>query len=102
MDNFIPKAEAEKVKGRALFDEETNKWTLTPLGAKYEHPNAVFTTHCSFSRSGSHVPRPVSRIGSLRPTSGCAKMAAASGNPRYLVRVCVCEREIELNSTTSQ
>ena len=48
MDNFIPKAEAEKVKGRALFDEETNKWTLTPLGVKYERPNAVFHNSLQF------------------------------------------------------
>ena len=36
-------------------------------------------------RSGTRVPRPVSRAGSLRPTSGCARIVAASGNPRYLV-----------------
>ena len=33
MDNFIPLAEVEKVKSRAVLNENTDEWTLTPLQA---------------------------------------------------------------------
>ena len=32
------------------------------------------------------MPRPVSAVGSVRPTSVFAKMAARTGDPRYMVR----------------
>ena len=70
VSNFIPVAEVEKVKGRAVLSAETDEWTLTPVQA-----------------SEMHVPRPVSRVGSFRPMSSSARMAAATGNPRYMVCV---------------
>ena len=33
VDNFIPVAEVEKIKGRAVLNPETDEWTLTPVKA---------------------------------------------------------------------
>ena len=33
MENFVPPAEAVKVKGRAVLNVETDEWTLTPVQA---------------------------------------------------------------------
>ena len=33
VDNFIPVAEVEKIKGRAVLNPETGEWTLTPVQA---------------------------------------------------------------------
>ncbi|XP_072182221.1 kinesin-II 95 kDa subunit-like [Diadema setosum] len=69
-DNFIPPEEKTKITTRAVFDEETEEWLLTPL-AKAEGPQQM-------------AKRPVSAVGNRRPIADYAKMAAQmGGNPRY-------------------
>ncbi|XP_063957114.1 kinesin-II 95 kDa subunit [Lytechinus pictus] len=69
-DNFIPLEERTKITTRAVFDEESEEWLLTPL-AKAEGPQQM-------------AKRPVSAVGNRRPIADYARMAAQmGGNPRY-------------------
>ena len=49
VDNFIPVAEVEKIKGRAVLNPETDEWTLTPVQASdrlSQYMNAITVCVC--------------------------------------------------------
>lgn len=55
VDNFIPVTEVEKLKGRAVLNESTDEWTLTP--AQAPNRSDIPRTVCGCTLSVTAVQR---------------------------------------------
>eukprot|EP00817_Percolomonadidae_sp_ATCC50343_P002703 CAMPEP_0117426362 /NCGR_PEP_ID=MMETSP0758-20121206/6503_1 /TAXON_ID=63605 /ORGANISM="Percolomonas cosmopolitus, Strain AE-1 (ATCC 50343)" /LENGTH=449 /DNA_ID=CAMNT_0005211509 /DNA_START=905 /DNA_END=2251 /DNA_ORIENTATION=- len=103
IDNFVPAEEVEKVKKRAVWDDELGDWIVTvatagTLDDQFERPNG---TKMASLPASEIIERPVSAAGLKRPVSEYARKASKLGNARFKYENII-NLELELPDRTTE
>lgn len=88
IENFVPAADREKVKKRALYNEEDENWSLKPL--------------TQASATQQMAKRPASAFGNKRPISEYARRAALMGGSARYKMENIIQLELDMPTRTTR